>query len=308
MKNGEIWMDVEGKPIHAHGGHRLTYDNKIYWYGENREGDNYVSCYVSLDGGKTWRFANHSLTKNSKIAPTRVCFADFALTRENGEKVNLERPKVLYNEKTQKFVLWVHYENGENYKAAGVAVATCDMPDGEFIYHGSFRPFGEMSRDCTLFQDDNGKAYFISASRDNADLVFYLLSEDYLNVKKIVNRTFSNEYREAPAILKRNGKYILVTSQCTGWKANQCGYSIAEDIEGVWSDIRSLGDETTFDSQPAFLYFDKNGEIVYFGDRWGGDTFAKGGEFVYENSGYVAYKLSWNEADAWLTPSDKAVY
>ena len=31
-----------------------------------------------------------------------------------GKKVNLERPKVLYNSKTKKFVMWVHYENGND--------------------------------------------------------------------------------------------------------------------------------------------------------------------------------------------------
>lgn len=306
MENGKIWKDDGGNDIHAHGGHRLSYNGKIYWYGENRLGDNYVSCYVSQDDGKTWRFSNNVLTKNSQVKPTRVS-ADLSLSRENGGKINIERPKVLYNEKTKKFVMWAHYENGENYLSASVAIATCDTPDGDFIYHGSFRPFGEMSRDCTLFLDDDKKAYFISAGRDNADLFIYLLSEDYLNVSKKVNCIFSNEFREAPSIIKKDGKYLLITSQCTGWKANQGGYSIATDICGVWSDIKDLGDKTTFDSQPAFLYYNKNGEIIYFGDRWGGNGFAQGGPFVYENSAYVSFKIDWNENGVKLIFSNEAV-
>lgn len=306
MKNGTVWTDESGAPIHAHGGCRLVHNGVIYWYGEDRTGDNYVSCYASGDGGKSWRFCNHVLTKNSATEQTRVK-ADLALSRPDGGKVNLERPKVLYNAKTGKFVLWAHYENGVNYLDAGAAVATCSTPDGDFTYHGSFRPFGEMSRDCTLFADDNGKAYFISASRDNADLRFYLLSSDYLNVAREVNCAFPNEFREAPAIIKKQGKYLMITSQCTGWRANQGGYSVADDIEGVWSDIRDFGDETTFRSQSAFLYADEKGEPVYFGDRWGGDDFASGGEFVYEKSGYVAYKIEWNGDEAKLVYSDDAV-
>ena len=33
-----------------------------------------------------------------------------------------------------------------------------------------------MSRDDTLFKDDDGKAYFISAANENADLMLYELS------------------------------------------------------------------------------------------------------------------------------------
>lgn len=310
MENGKVWLDTEGKPIHAHGGCRLKFNGKIYWYGEDRRGNNYISCYVSDDDGQSWRFANHILTKTSTIMPNRVR-SELSLTRSDGGKINLERPKVLYNEITKKFVLWAHYENGIDYTAAAVAVASCSTPDGNFVYHGSFRPYGEMSRGCTLFKDDDGKVYFITSSRDNADLVFYLLSEDYLNVSKVVNKVFSNEYREAPAIIKSNEKYLLVTSECTGWYPNQGGYSVADSIDGVWSDIRKFGNETTFLSQSAFLYKNSKGEIVYFGDRWGGEDFAKRlikyNDFDYFKSGYVAYKIEFYNGKATLIHSDDAV-
>ena len=49
------------------------------------------------------------------------------LSLRNGEsrngKVNLERPKVLFNAKTGKYVLWVHYENGKDYHCAACAIA-----------------------------------------------------------------------------------------------------------------------------------------------------------------------------------------
>ena len=261
MKNGEIWLDKSDMPIHAHGGCRLEHNGRIYWYGENRTNDNYVSCYISEDGGKSWEFSNHVLTTSSKVQAMRV-EADLALKNDDETKVNIERPKVLYNAKTKKFVMWAHYENGKDYLDARCMVATCDTPDGDFVYHGSFRPFGHMSRDCTLF-DDSDKAYLISASRDNADLHIYRLSEDYLNVARHVNSLFSNEYREAPAIVKQNGMYLMVTSQCTGWRANQGGYSVSKDIEGDWTDIAPFGDATTFKSQSAFMFFNKKQELIF---------------------------------------------
>ena len=98
------------------------------------------------------------------------------LINEDGKKVNLERYlKVLYNNEDKIICYVAHFENGKNYLDAAVAIATCDTPDGDFTYHGHFNPYGYMSRDCTLYQEEDGTAYFISASRDNADLHVYRL-------------------------------------------------------------------------------------------------------------------------------------
>ena len=210
------------------------------------------------------------------------------LINEDGKKVNLERPKVLYNKKTNKFVMWAHFENGKNYLDAAVAIATCDTPDGDFTYHGHFNPYGYMSRDCTLYQEEDGTAYFISASRDNADLHVYRLSDDYMNVDCLVHRLWQGEYREAPAVIKGKYHYYMISSFCTGWAPNQGKYAWADSIEGRWSSLKEIGDETTYDSQSAFL-LNVNGKLLYVGDRWGGD-----GDKYFE-SGYVVYPLKETE-------------
>ena len=141
-----------------------------------------------------------------------------------------------------------------------------------------------MSRDCTVFQEEDGTAYFISASRDNADMHMYRLSEDYMNVDQLVNRLWQGEYREAPAVAKINGRYYMLNSWCTGWAPNQGKYASADSMEGRWSRLENIGDETTFGSQPAFI-LQKDHQTLYFGDRWGGS-----GEKYFE-SGYVVYPL-----------------
>ena len=83
----------------------------------------------------------------------------------------------------------MHYENGYDYLDAGIAIATSDYPDKNFEFHGYFRPFGYMSRDCTIYQEDD-KGYFISAANDNADLHVYSMSDDYLNVSECINQLF----------------------------------------------------------------------------------------------------------------------
>lgn len=282
LKNGAVWKDVTGEPIHAHGGCIIFYNGYYYWYGEDRREDYYVSCYRSRNL-TDWEFRNHVLTMHSETKEYRVR-TKLRLRNEEGGKVNLERPKVLYNEKYNQFVMWVHFENGKDYRDAAVSIATCDTPDGAFVYHGHFNPFGYMSRDCTLFQDDDGTAYFISAARDNADLHMYRLTDDYMNVEKLVHKLWQGEYREAPAVVKIEGKYYMLTSFCTGWAPNQGKYAVADSMEGSWSTLKEIGDETTYQSQPAFIIH-WQGRILYFGDRWGGD-----GE-KYFHSGYVVYPL-----------------
>lgn len=291
LVNGTLWRDTDGNPIHAHGGHMLEYNGVIYWYGEDRRERNYVSCYASTDM-MHWEFRGHVLTMDSPVLADRVR-ADLSLQREDGGRVNIERPKVLYNALTKKFVMWMHYENGVDYHCAAAAVATCDTPDGEFTYHGSFRPLGCMSRDCTLYAEEDGRAYFLSASRDNYDMHAYLLQEDYLNVEKQVGTFWSNESREAPALLRVGEKIVFVSSFCTGWAPNQCKYAVSESIEQGFGLLRLTGNATTYLSQAAFLLRAKNAQggdvLLYMGDRWGGK-----GEKYFESS-YTLYELRFTE-------------
>ncbi|MBE6561987.1 MAG: hypothetical protein E7662_12770 [Ruminococcaceae bacterium] len=303
--NGQPISDTNGNPIHAHGGYMLRYGEYWYWYGEDRRGDSYVSCYRSADL-HNWEHRGTVLSANSPTKSMRV-HSDLTLRRKNvgsnttpslnvippeAGKVNIERPKVLYCQKTGQFVMWAHYENGENYNAAAACIATSDTPDGEFTYRGSFRPYGNMSRDCTLFLDDDGEAYFLSASRDNADLKVYRLAPDFMNVDEEIRTLFQGEYREAPAVFKRNGKYYMLSSHCTGWAPNQGKYATADRMDGRWSLLTNFGDSTTFLSQPAFVLTPDNGRVIYVGDRWGG------GGAAYFDSTYVMLELQFDENGA----------
>ena len=173
--------------------------------------------------------------------------------------------------------------------------------DGDFTYHGHFNPYGYMSRDCTLYQEEDGTAYFISASRDNADLHVYRLSDDYMNVDCLVHRLWQGEYREAPAVIKGKYHYYMISSFCTGWAPNQGKYAWADSIEGRWSSLKEIGDETTYDSQSAFL-LNVNGKLLYVGDRWGGD-----GDKYFE-SGYVVYPLKETEDGLEMIYQDTAEF
>lgn len=270
-------MDRNGDPVHAHGGHMLYKDGYYYWFGENRIDRRKVSCYRSMDL-VNWEWRKDVLTLDSPVKPIyhRTSLELEPRDVENrgfGTGAVIERPKVLYNELTGRFVMWMHWENGRDYSDARCAIADCGTVDGEYVFRGSFNPAGNMSRDCTLFQDDDGTAYFVSAARENADLIMYRLSPDYLSIEEQVKTLWPGQAREAPALMKRHGVYFLISSACTGWLPNQGAYAWAEQLTGRWSPLMPLGDITTYDSQPAFIVpivgKDNNQcSYLYVGDRW----------------------------------------
>ncbi|WP_152966142.1 RICIN domain-containing protein [Pseudobacteroides cellulosolvens] len=271
LKNGTQFKDTAGNIIHAHGGGLIQYGGYYYWYGEYRDSSNLflgVRCYRSTDL-MNWEYRGEVL-KPSSAAELNRC--------------NVERPKVMYNASTKEFVMWMHWENGVHYGEARAAVAYCKTPDGNFTYQGSFRPLansgvvdhgknGYMSRDCNVFVDTDGKGYFISSANENMDLMLYELTPDYKNVASLKAKLFAGSQREAPCIIKRNGYYYLITSGCTGWDPNQGKYSYSQNLASGWSALTNFGNNTTYNSQPAFIIpvqGTAGTTYLYTGDRWAG--------------------------------------
>ncbi|NJP91775.1 family 43 glycosylhydrolase [Nonomuraea sp. FMUSA5-5] len=256
---GAQFTDTAGNLLHAHGGGVLKVGSSYYWFGENRNADGtfrYVSAYRSTDL-RTWEFRNHVLTQSS-AAELQVA--------------NIERPKVVYNAATGRFVMWMHKENGRDYGEARAAVAVSSTVDGAYTYLRSFRPLGHMSRDITAFVDTDGAGYMISAANENYDLHVYRLSADFTDVTTLV-RMWAGDHREAPALFKRGGVYFLLTSAATGWQPNQAQYATATSITGPWTAWQNVGDPLTYGSQPAFVLpvqGTTGTSYLYLGDRWAG--------------------------------------
>jgi Beta-xylosidase len=272
IENGKDLTDTKGNIINAHGGGFLKVGKYFYWIGENRHDDVLVSCYRSTDL-LNWEFRGDLLTRQSNPE-----LAD----------ANIERPKVIYNPGTKQFVMWMHYEKRSDYSLARAAVAVSNDIEKPFTYQRSFRPFGNMSRDCTLFLDDDGSAYFFSSARENYDMMMYRLTDDFLDVKEQVATLWPGGHREAPAVMKRNGFYFMITSGCTGWAPNQAKYAVAKSIRGPWSELINISDATTYHSQSTYilpLAGKMTTSYLYVGDRWDGKH--------YFNSKYIFMPLTF---------------
>ncbi|MFI8237831.1 RICIN domain-containing protein [Streptomyces sp. NPDC085866] len=260
IANGTPFTDTSGNALHAHGGGVIKVGSSYYWFGEDRNSDNtfrYVDAYRSTDL-KSWEFRGHVLSQSSA--------AELATAY-------IERPKVIYNASTGKFVMWMHKENGVDYSEARAAVAVSDTVDGAYTYQGSFRPLGQyMSRDLTTYVDSDGTAYMVSAANNNYDLNIYRLTADYTGIDSLLANPWPGGHREAPALFKRNGVYFMLTSGATGWSPNQQQYATATSLAGPWTAWTNVGDSTAYGSQTAYVLPLQGGSgtsYLYMGDRWG---------------------------------------
>ncbi|HET6252807.1 MAG TPA: beta-galactosidase [Puia sp.] len=275
MEEGGDWLDNDGHFINAHGAGVVHHDGVYYLYGEIKKGktrlvagqawEDYrvdaggVSCYSSRD-------LVHWKNEGVALAPNHTDTGnDLYIGRV------IERPKVIYNAVTKKYVMWMHIDRDDyGYARAGVAVS--DRPEGPFRYLGSMRPNGQMSRDITVFQDDDGRAYLIYASENNNTMQVCLLAPDYLSPATVYRRILIGQRREAPAVFKASGKYYLITSLCSGWDPNAARIAVADSMLGSWvvagNPCVGTDSATTFHSQSTYVLPLDGNRFLFMADRW----------------------------------------
>lgn len=345
---GEIWLDNRGIHINAHGGGLLYREGTYYWYGEHK-GENTnaamvgITCYSSKDL-MNW-------TYEGVVMPVVIDDDSSDITAG----CVIERPKVVYNAKTKKYVLWFHLElKDQGYKAARVAVAVGDSPTGIFKYIRSYRPNaayyplniaeeqrnspltienfkkswtsewqlavenglflrrdlagGQMSRDMTIYVDDDLKAYHIYASEENQTLHIAELSDDYQQHTGRYVRILPRKHNEAPSVLKKDGKYFLISSDCTGWKPNAARMAVADSLFGTWTELGNpcvgKGAELTFSSQSTYIQKveGKKDMYIFMADRWNPENPIDGRYiwlpvFFEEGKPVLKWLSSWNFND-----------
>jgi len=265
---GAIWPDDRGKHVQAHGGGIIRFGGTYYWFGEERAHGldperRYVSCYSSKDLAH-WTF-HQDVVKTTNPDPAVL-----------GRDWILERPKVYYNAKTRKFVMYMHLDGSGTaggqggYNVARVGVATCDTIDGDYQFLKDFRPLGHESRDIGQFIDDDGTAYLIFEDRPNG---FHIarLSDDYLEVEKDI--CLIRMHMEGGALVHYQGLYYAIGSALSGWSPNPNKYATATSLSGPWSEFKDIAPPATktYGSQSTMLLKvsgTKTTTVVFMGDIW----------------------------------------
>ena len=132
IRPGALWPDNRGIHINAHGGGILKRGKTFYWFGEHKADTTSaamvgVTCYSSTDlANWTYRDVALSVSNEKDNDIERGCI--------------IERPKVVYNAKTRRYVMWFHLElKGRGYAAARYGVAVANKPEGPYQYLYSSR-------------------------------------------------------------------------------------------------------------------------------------------------------------------------
>ena len=271
--NCGLWFDDKGYHINAHGGGILKDGDEWYWFGEHKiYGDFGNRAYVGV----------HCYSSKNLVDWTD-CGIALSVTNEVGHDIEsgciMERPKVIRNAKTGKYVMYFHLElKGKGYKTARVGIAVADKVTGPYKFMKSLQPNGYESRDQTVFVDNDGAAYHFFSSDKNAVMRIIRLSDDYLSHTDVESKMAVGEKTEAPAICFKDGWYFLIGSGCTGWMPNPVRSYRARSLMGPWERLENpcvrvnpangLGPERTWGGQSTFILKVADDDYIAMFDMW----------------------------------------
>jgi hypothetical protein len=282
---GEEWLDNRGKPIQAHGGSVISVGDHFYWYGENKE-------FTTGKGApQSWgiRFYRSKDLYNwedlgSIIPPSTEQSSPLS------SKTFPERPHILYNPRTRKYVCWIKVRGqGPEYRL----VMAADRITGPYrTVHRHLAPAGMAAGDFDLVADpDTGRAYMYF-EHDHKELVCIELTDDWCGVTDRMSRHFPSgapDTKEGIACFRRNGKLYLTASGMTGYFPNPTTVVAAHDYHGPFEEVGDLHpsdrSRTSFNSQISCIFKHPRRKDLYIAmaDRWfphlgelGGEEFASG--------------------------------
>jgi hypothetical protein len=311
FKTAELWPDNNGNHINAHGGGILYINKTYYWFGEFKSDGTSaaltgVSCYSSKDL-YSWKYegialpvdtaAASDITKGCVLERPKVVYNKKTKTfvmwfhlELKGKGYSAARCAVATSKNVTgpyKFIRSFrpnpgiyplnmteeekHIKHSDTLKWWTPAWHTA-VAQGSIALRDLAG--GQMSRDMTIYVDDDGKAYHIYASEENLTLHIAELTDDYQSHSGKYIRIDPAGHNEAPAIFKKDGKYFMITSGCTGWDPNEARLLTSGSIMGTWTRHPNpcIGKDAnkTFFSQSTYILpvQGKKDAFIFIADRW----------------------------------------
>ena len=279
MKNqaiypGKVWLDTNGNRIQAHGGSIMYIDGVYYWYGENKEKTDGVNgiwhwgvkCYSSTD---LYNWEDRGI-----IIPPEPGDPTSSLHPESC----MDRPHIIYNKKTKKYVCWMKIMNKDSFQTQTETVMVANHILGPYTkVKEGLQPLGMNAGDFDLAVAEDGKAYYYF-ERVHSETICADLTEDYTDVTGYYSTHFPRKHppyvREATAHFKRKGKHYLITSGTTGYLPNPSEVAVADTWHGPYKELGNphVGDEsqTSFHSQISCIFKVEGKKDLYIAcaDRW----------------------------------------
>lgn len=272
IRPGQIWLDTKGSRIQAHGGSVMFLDGIYYWYGENKEktngkGDIWhwgVRCYTSKD---LYNWEDEGLI----IEPDTE-----DITSSLHPTAMMDRPHIIYNAVTKKFVCWLKIMNRNGSQTETVLTADYILGPYTKVREG-LKPLNMSAGDFDLAVAPDGKAYYYF-ERVHSETICADLTPDYTDVTGYYSTHFPHSgppyVREATAHFMRKGKHYLITSGTSGYLPNPSEVAVADTWHGPF---RVLGNphpddrsDTSYHSQISSVFKVPGKKDLYIAcaDRW----------------------------------------
>lgn len=269
IKPGKIWLDTQGNPIHAHGGKIIFEKGRYYWYGENKEKTDGVNgiwtygirCYSSDD---LYNWKDEGLIIYPELDD---------ISSPLHPKKHLDRPHIIYNSKTEKFVCWIKI-NGEST----FCVLTADCLLGPYtLVQKDIRPLGGKAGDFDLVVDESGKNAYLFFDYNRSQIVSAQLTCDFISITDNYTSSYEGRIppftREGVAHIKKGNSHYLFTSGRTGYLPNPSEVAKSNTWLGPYEPIGNPHEDSTcssFNSQISGIFKvpDKKNLYIALADRW----------------------------------------
>lgn len=269
IRPGQVWYDTAGNRIQAHGACVYFEKGTYYWIGENKD-------YTRKEG-RIW-------TWGIKIYSSRDLYnwkdEGYLIEPELMDKDSifypirrLDRPHILYNERTKKYVLWLKYCDEAHF-----SVMTSDSLHGKYeLIKEVYRPFDVHCGDFDLAKDERTGQGYLYWEVNHTDVWGVRLDESYTQtdgepvvIYKDKKPPFA---REAVTHMFRKGKHYLFTSGMTGYVPNPSEVAVSDDwLEGYsvqGNPHVNDASRASFNSQISCIFqISGQDRFVAVADRW----------------------------------------
>jgi hypothetical protein len=229
------WNDINGVAINAHGG-SVFYEGGFYhWFGSHKIAGK--SENSGLSGGGVHLYRSRDLINWNDFGIVMPVIYGTS-TSDIAYGARIERPHVVYNASTRKYVCMFKLFLKDGGLTTGYnGVATSNTATGPYTYQGKFLAASSTvgSGDFTLFKDGS-TVYLITVRKTDRAMVIGKLNNSYNGLSGAMtvmpNIIISTE---APCIFLKSGVYHLLGSGSTGWDPNPARYYTTTNLLGSWT-------------------------------------------------------------------------
>lgn len=303
IKPGKPWLDTKGERIQAHGASVYFEGGKYWWIGEDKT--------HTRKKGKIWTWGIKAYSSTDLVNWTDEGHI-IEPTPEDTTSIfhpnrRMDRPHLLKNVKTGKWVLYLKYCDKAHF-----AVLTADSLKGPYtLINPYFQPDGRKVGDFDLAADPVTSQGYLYVELDHEEVLVYKLTEDYCNVtneKAVIYTGLKPPMaREGVTHFIHNGKHYILTSGMIGYVPNPSEIAIGDDYMGPFT---VQGDphvddtsSASFNSQVSCVFKVEGSDLlIAVADRWVP-------EYVMTKEKYDAfYRAIYSRTDKTLKPRLKDMF